>query len=275
MSVPFRLWPLILALLLHGCSLLPQDEDETLGWSAQKLFTSANYAMEQGDFEEAIKYFEALEARYPFGVQAMQSQLNIAYAYYKYDEPDSAVAAADRFLKLYPNHPAAAYAMYLKGLANFERGKGLFDRLLPVDPSQRDPGAARDSFRDFAELVRRFPDSEYAADAMRRMLFLRNNLARHEIHVANYYMKRGAYLAAANRAVYVVENYQRTPSVRDALLLMVDAYDRLGLAALSADAQRVLALNEERGTFRTDRATPEEERSWARQVWEYLELDQN
>jgi outer membrane protein assembly factor BamD len=275
MSAPFRLWPLILALLLHGCSLLPQDEDETLGWSAQKLFTSANYAMEQGDFEEAIKYFEALEARYPFGVQAMQSQLNIAYAYYKYDEPDSAIAAADRFLKLYPNHPAAAYAMYLKGLANFERGKGLFDRILPVDPSQRDPGAARDSFRDFAELVRRFPDSEYAGDAMRRMLFLRNNLARHEIHVANYYMKRGAYLAAANRAVYVVENYQRTPSVRDALLLMVDAYDRLGLPALSADAQRVLALNEERGTFGPDRVTPEDERSWAQQVWEYLELDKN
>jgi outer membrane protein assembly factor BamD len=205
----------------------------------------------------------------------MQSQLNVAYAYYKFDEPDSAIAAADRFLKLYPNHPAAAYAMYLKGLANFERGSSIFDRIAQVDPSQRDPGAARDSFRDFAELVRRFPDSEYAADAIRRMLFLRHNLARHEIHVARYYMKRGAYLAAANRAVYVVENYQRTPAVREALLVMVDAYDRLGLPQLSEDARRVLALNEERGTFLSGREASEDEKSWTQQVWDYLELDKN
>jgi outer membrane protein assembly factor BamD len=274
MSLSLRLWLLILALMLHGCSLLPEEVDETKDWSAQKLFTEANYALKQGDYEEAIKYYEALEARYPFGVQAMQSQLNVAYAYYKFDEPDSAIAAADRFLKLYPSNPAAAYALYLKGLANFTRGKGLFDRFLPVDPSQRDPGAARDSYRDFSELVRRFPNSEYAADANKRLLFLRNNLARHEIHVAHYYIRRGAYVAAANRAVHVVENYQRTPAVRDALVVMVDAYDRLGLKQLSDDARRVLALNDERGTFRVDQQG-QQEKSWTRRAWEYLELDAN
>lgn len=275
MSRPFRLWLLILALALHGCSLLPAEEDETKDWSAQKLFTEANYALKQGDYEEAIKYFESLEARYPFGVQAMQSQLSVAYAYYKFDEPDSAIAAADRFLKLYPNHPAAAYALYLKGLANFTRGRGLFDRILPVDRSQRDPGAARMAFTDFAELVRRFPDSAYTDDARRRMLYLRNTLAKHEIHVADYYMQRGAYLAAANRGSYVVENYQRTPAVRDALVVMAKAYDKLGLTQLADDARRVLKLNEEKGTFRDDRAVPDSEKSWTRRAWEYLELDEN
>jgi len=272
MSAPLRLWLLILAMSLHGCSLLPEEVDETKDWTAQKLFTEANYSLNQGDYEQAIKYYESLEARYPFGVPAMQSQLNVAYAYYKFDEPDSAIAAADRFLRLYPNHPAAAYALYLKGLANFNRGHSLFERFLPVDPSQRDPGAARNSFRDFAELARRFPNSSYTADAVKRMLFLRNNLARHEIHVANYYMARGAYLAAANRAVHVVENYQRTPAVRDALVVMVDAYSRLGLTKLADDAQRVLASNDQDGTF-TARGGTEDEKSWTRRVWDYLELD--
>lgn len=275
MSVSLRLWLLILALALHGCSLLPAEEDETRDWSAQKLFTEANYSLDQGDYEQAIKYYEALEARYPFGVQATQAQLNVAYAYYKYDEPDSAIAAADRFLKLYPNHQAAAYALYLKGLVNANRGRGLMDRILPVDASQRDPGAARDAFKDFAELVRRYPDSKYAEDANKRMLYLRNNLARHEIHVADYYMERGAYLAAANRAVYVVENYQRTPAVRDALVVMVDAYDKLGLKPLADDARRVLALNDKNGTFLEDRGIPDSEKGWTRRFWEYLQLDEN
>lgn len=275
MSVPLRFWLLILALTLQGCSLLPGEEDETRDWSAQKLFTEANYALNQGDYEEAIKHFESLEARYPFGVQAMQAQLSVAYAYYKFDEPDSAIAAADRFLKLYPNHSASAYALYLKGLVNFNRGRGFFDRILPVDASQRDPGAARDAYNDFADLVRRFPDSSYADDARKRMLYLRHNLARHEIHVADYYMKRGAFLAAANRASYVVENYQRTPSVRDALVLMTKAYDKLGLQQLSDDAQRVLALNDAQNTFDTDRATPDSDKPWSRRAWEFLEMDKN
>lgn len=275
MSAPFRLWLLILALSLHGCSLLPEEVDETKDWSAQKLFTEANYSMKEGDYEKAIKLYEALEARYPFGSHAIQAQLNLAYVYYKYDEPDSALAAADRFLKLYPNHPAAAYALYLKGLINQTRSSsGLFARILPVDPSQRDPGAARDAFRDFAELLRRFPDSEYAADAAQRMIYLRNNLARHEIHVARYYMDRGAYLAAANRAVFVVENYQRTPAMRDALVIMVDAYKRLGLQQLSDDANRVLALNDQQGTFQGQQVD-ESEKGWLRRTWDYLELDQH
>jgi outer membrane protein assembly factor BamD len=275
MSAPFRLWLLILALILNGCSLLPEEEDETKDWSAQKLFTEANYALNESDYETAIKYYEFLEARYPFGIQAMQAQLNLGYAYYKYDEPDSAIAAADRFLKLYPNSAAAAYALYLKGIVNQGRGSsGLFDRFIPTDPSQRDPGAARDAFQDFSELLRRFPDSQYARDATLRMIHLRNNLARHEIHVAHYYMDRGSYLAAANRAIFVVENYQRTDSVRDALVVMIDAYERLGLPKLAEDARRVLALNEQKGNFPAP-TTDTEDKSWIRSTWEYLELDKN
>lgn len=233
---------LLAAAVGAGCGLLPKD-DPTADWSAQKLYTEAKTSLSSGDYEQAIKYFEFLEARYPFGRYAQQAQLEIAYAYYKYDEPESAIAAADRFIQLYPRHPNVAYAYYLKGLANYNRGKGMVERYLPQDPSQRDPGAALQSFQDFSELIKRFPDSKYSKDAGQRMVYLRNNLARHEVHVADYYMRRGAYIAAANRGEYVIENYQRTPAVPDALVIMATAYKLLGLDQLSNDALRVLRLN--------------------------------
>lgn len=253
--------------------MFPAEEDETRGWSANKLYSAAKDAMKGGDFETAIRYYESLEAQYPFGPYAMQAQLDLAYAYYQYDEPESALAAADRFLKLHPQDPSAAYAWYLRGIVNFNANTGLFERFLPTDPSQRDPGAAREAFQDFKQVVERFPDSEYARDARARMLFLRNNLARHELHVALYYMDRGAYLAAANRAMYVVENYQRSPVMKEALLTMIAAYDRLGMDDLAADARRILAYNEERGAF--VEAPSDEDASWARQLWNYFELDQD
>lgn len=228
---------------LGGCSLLPDQIDETEGWSAQRLYSEGKSALEEGDYEGAIKFFERLETRYPFGRLAQQSQLEIAYAYYKFDEPESAIAAADRFIRLYPRHPHVDYAYYLKGLVNFNRGKGLVERFLPTDASERDPGAALSSFNDFSELVKRFPDSRYAQDAAQRMLYLRNNMARYELHVADYYMRRGAYVAAANRARYVIEHYQRAPAVPDALVVMAKAYKILGLNDLSQDALRVLRLN--------------------------------
>ena len=273
MSPRFPLWILIISLLLGGCSLLPKEEDETKGLPAQKLFEVATDAMKSGDYETAIKYYESLEAQYPFGPLAMQSQLNVAYAYYQFEEPESAIAAVDRFIKLHPQNPAAAYAWYFRGIVNFNRTQGLFERFLPTDPSQRDPGAAYNAYKDFNEVVQRFPESEYAKDARLRMLFIANNLARHELHVASYYMDRGAYLAAANRAQYVLENYQRSPVMKEALILMIAAYDKLGLKDLSADTRKVLDYNEAHGVFETE--GPETgEKSWARKLWEYFKFDQ-
>jgi outer membrane protein assembly factor BamD len=268
-----RLALLLLVVLLAGCSAL-EDKDETLGWSQQKLFTEATNDMGVGNYERAIRFYETLESRYPYGKYAHQAQINVAYAYYRSDQPEAALAAADRFIRLHPNHPAAAYAYYLRGLTNFSRSLGFLDRFLPTDTDQRDPGAALDSYQDFAEVVRRFPDSEYAPDSAQRMLYLRNNLARYEVNVARYYIRRGAYVAAANRAEYVVQNYQRTPAVREALEIMIDAYSRLGMVDLADDTRRVLALNEDNGSLIPD---PQQtgEISLGRRAWEFFGLDEN
>ena len=234
----------LLALLLaSGCSLLPEEVDQTKDWSASQLYAAAKEEMSDKNYEKAIEYFEKLEARYPFGRYAQQAQLEIAYAYYKYEEPDNAIAAANRFIKVYPRHPNVDYAWYLKGLTNSNRGKSLVDKVLPQDPSERDLTSMRDAYDDFHELTRRYPNSKYYLDSAQRMVHLRNNMAQYELHVADYYMRRGAYIAAANRAEYVVENYQRTPAVPEALVYMVRAYNRLGVEDLSGDALRVLELN--------------------------------
>ena len=266
-------WFIFLSTLLLGCAGIT-DKDETRDWSQQKLYSEASAEMYAGSYERAIKYYEILESRYPFGKYARQSQINLAYAYYRFAEPESAIAAADRFIRLYPQHPATAYAHYLKGLANFNRSLGFLDRFVPTETSQRDPGAALDSYKDFAEVVRQYPNSEYAEDAARRMLYLRNNLARYEVHVARFYMKRGAYLAAANRAEYVVQNYQRTPALRDALELMIAAYEKLGMQDLENDTRRVLALNENNGSLIAD---PQElkDKPILLETWEFLGLDEN
>lgn len=237
---------LVTLLMLMACSA-PELQDETKDWSASQFYSEAKQAMMDGDYDQAIKYYEGLQARYPFGPYATQAQLDVIYAHYKNGEPDSAIAAADRFIKLYPQNPYVDYAYYLKGLANYNRNTSILTRLISSDPSQRDAGATLSSFNDFAELVRRYPDSKYSADARQRMLYLRNNLAKYQLHVARYYMKRGAYLAAANRANRVVTNFQRTDAVKEALEIMVDAYTRLGLTALAEDADRVLTLNLENG----------------------------
>jgi outer membrane protein assembly factor BamD len=238
----------ILALLplLFACAA-PNLQDETKEWNASQFYSEAKEAMMSGEYNQAIKYYNGLQARFPFGPYAIQAQLDIIYAHYKNGEPDSAIAAADRFIKLYPQNPYVDYAYYLKGLVHYNRNNSILTQLIETDPSQRDAGAALSSFNDFAELVRRFPDSKYSADARQRMLFLRNNLAMYQIHVARYYMKRGAYLAAANRANRVVTNFQRTDAVKEALEIMVDAYKRLGMEQLAQDAARVLALNLENG----------------------------
>lgn len=241
----------LLAILVLGattsCGILKEKQDQTKSWSAQRLYDSAKSSLDAGDYETAIDYYEKLESRFPFGVFAQQAQIEVAYSYYKYEEPASALAAADRFVKLYPGHPSVDYAHYLKGLVNFNRGKGIIssivERYVPTDDSQRDTSSLRDAFADFGEVVDNYPNSQYAKDSERRMIYLRNTLAQHEINVAIYYVEREAYVAAANRAKYVVENYQRTPVVADALAIMAKCYKILSLDELSGDALRVLRLN--------------------------------
>lgn len=237
------LTPILLILLLGGCSFFGEKEDETVLWSADRLYAEARGQLDAGNYDDAVDYYQKLEARFPFGKHAQQSLLDLAYAHYKNSEPEAAIAACDRFIKLYPQNRFVDYAYYLKGLSNFNRGKGLAQRLLPRDEAQRDPGSALRSFQDFSELVKRFPDSQYRADSEQRMRYLRNRLAQNEVYVATYYMRRGAFVAAVNRARYVIENYQRTPSVPDALAIMARCYRILEMEDLASDALRVLEKN--------------------------------
>lgn len=234
----------LLSLLLAGCGLFPdKPQDPEANWSAARLYTEARDAMSEGIYDKAIKLFEKLESRYPYGRYAQQAQLEIAYAYYKNYEPASSISACDRFIRLHPNHPNVDYAYYLKGLVNFNDDLGIFGSLSMQDQSERDPKAAREAFSTFRELVGKFPESKYAPDSAKRMAYLLNALASHEVHVARYYLKREAYVAAANRAQETLRTYPDAPANEEALFIMVKAYDALGMKDLRNDAERVLRLN--------------------------------
>jgi len=232
----------LFALLLAACSFIDKH-DPTAGYSAEKLYREAKEALDGGQYDLAIKRYETLESRFPYGRYSQQGQLEIAYAYYKQSEQASAVAATERFMKLHPNHPNVDYAYYLKGLVYFNEDLGLLGKISRQDRTERDPKAARESFDAFKELVQRFPESKYTPDALARMKYLVNALASHEVHVARYYMKRGAYVAASNRAQYALRNYPQAPAQEDALLIMIQAYDVLGMHELRNDAERVLRKN--------------------------------
>jgi outer membrane protein assembly factor BamD len=227
---------------LAACSFIDKHDPQS-GWSAEKLYREAKNALDSGQYDLAIKSYETLEARFPYGRYSQQGQLEIAYAYYKQNEQTSAVAATERFVKLHPNHPNVDYAHYLKGLVYFNEDLGLLGRVARQDRTERDPKSARESFDAFKELVQRFPDSRYAPDARARMKYLVNALASHEVHVARYYMKRGAYVAAANRAQYALKNYPQAPAQQEALLIMIQAYEVLGMPELRNDAERILRKN--------------------------------
>jgi outer membrane protein assembly factor BamD len=237
----FSLLLVLVAALLGGCASDP--DDETVGWSAQRLHSEAKDAIGNKDWPRAVRYLEKLEARYPYGRFAQQAQLEIAYAHWKDGERASAIAAVDRFIKMYPNHANVDYAWYLKGLINFNDQYGMFSQLTTPDMSDRDPKSTRESFAAFKEVVARFPDSRYAPDAAARMRYLVNALASHEVHVARYYMKRGAYLAAANRAQYAIQHYAQAPALEEAVFVLVLAYDRLGMNDLRDSADRIMRKN--------------------------------
>jgi outer membrane protein assembly factor BamD len=231
------------AALLAGCALLPEKIDETKGWSAQRLYSEAKESMNDGNYQTALEYLDKIQARYPFGRYAQQAQIDTIFIQYRDNEPDAAIAAADRFIKANPRHPYVDYAYYMKGLVNFNRSNTLVERLAPTDRAKTDTNTARQSYNDFSELARKFPDSKYAEDARQRMLFLHNSLAAYEVNVADYYLRRGAYVAAVNRAKYVLETYARTPASAQALSIMTQAYVKMGMPQLAADSLRVLERN--------------------------------
>jgi outer membrane protein assembly factor BamD len=237
------LFAILLASFVAGCGLLPEQKDETIGWTAAKLYSEAKDAQSDGAWDKAAKYMEKLEARFPYGRFAQQAQLELGYIYWKGNEPASALAACDRFIKLHPNHPAVDYVYYLKGLINFNEDLGLVGYISSQDPTERDPRAAREAFDAFRELANRFPTSKYTPDAISRMNYLVNALASQEVHVARYYMKRGAYIAAANRAQYAVKTYPNAPAGEEALFIMVTAYDKLNMSDLRDDAERIMRKN--------------------------------
>ena len=242
---------LCLVALQTGCGLLPEVKDETIDWSANRLYTEAKESLNSGDYTNAIKYFEKLESRYPYGRYAQQAQLEMAYAYWKSQEIPQAIAACDRFIKLHPNHERLDYVYYLKGLINFNEDLGLLSSISQQDMTERDPKGARESFDAFKELVTRFPNSKYTPDATLRMKYLVNALAKLEVHVARYYMKRGAYLAAANRTQYAIQNYPNTTMIEEALYITILAYEKLGMKDLRDDAERVMRQNYPNSRFYT------------------------
>ena len=234
----------VLAVGMVGCGTFGGDDDDVSdNWPEDKLYFAAKQELDVGACGAAIEHYEKLQTRYPFGPYAAQAQLELAYCYYKSEEPSSAIAALDRFMKLNPTHRHMDYAYYLRGLVMFNLGKGLTDRFVNRDPSQRDPGASLRAFQDFSELIKRYPESKYVSDSQLRMRHLRNILAQHEVNVANFYMRRGAFVAAANRARNVVEKFQQTPAMPEALVLLAKSYKVLELDDLSEDALRVLELN--------------------------------
>lgn len=231
------------ALMLVTVSGCKKDKNVDDGRSAEEMYETAKAYLASQNWGRAINGYQTLSTRYPFGRYTEQAQLELAYAYHKGGNPEAALSTADRFIRTYPSHPNVDYAFYIRGLTNYEMRVGFMERLMPSRVRDRDQTAARESFRDFDELVRRFPDSRYAPDARQRMVFLRNNLSFYELDVARYYIRRKAYVASAARARYAIENYPGSPELGDALEILAVSYTEMGLPELAEDARNVLALN--------------------------------
>jgi outer membrane protein assembly factor BamD len=227
----------------------------------EELYAQAHSSIESGNWDRAISYFKRLIARFPFGKYNEQAQLELAYAEYKVHKPEDAISTIDRFIKLYPTHPKIPYAYYLRGLINFTREGSWLARLINRDESRHDLTYAHQAFQDFGELVKRFPESDYASDARQRMVFLRNGLAQSELNVANYYFRREAYIAVTARSRFILDNYEQTPQAADALALMAESYHRLGQETLAEDTRKVLTLNYPEHPYLTG-AWPAQQSKW-------------
>ncbi|OBS09031.1 outer membrane protein assembly factor BamD [Acidihalobacter prosperus] len=230
----------LISAALAGCASTRTD---TKHWTAEQYYKAGEQALKDSNYTRALNMFEALRGHYPFGQLARQAQLETIYVYYKQNEPKSTVEAAQRFIKENPLSPEVAYAYYMQGLANFNAHTGIMDRLFPVDPSRVDVAPLKESFAAFKTLVEKYPHSRYAPDARRRMIFLRNELAQHQLYVASYYMKRGAYVAVINRCKLVLQDYPGAQATPRALRMMIAAYDKLGMHELAEQTRKVLVLN--------------------------------
>jgi outer membrane protein assembly factor BamD len=246
--------------LLAGCGSTPKDE--TAGWTADKLYSEAKDEAASGGYERAAKLYERLEGRAAGTVLSQQAEVERAYVLYKSGESAQALSTLDRFIKLHPTSPAVDYALYLKGLVNFNDNLGLFGNWSHQDLSERDQQASHDAYQSFKQLVEQFPDSRYAEDAQQRMNYITNSLAAYEVHVASYYFRRGAYVAAANRAQQTVQDFQHSPSTEEALFIMARSYDRLELPKLRDDAERVLRQNFPQSAFLGAQGLQEKKKAW-------------
>jgi outer membrane protein assembly factor BamD len=230
-------------LILSGCAGSEGQKDDTDIWSESKLYSEATDKLNDADFARCGKYFDKLEARFPFGPYSQQAQINAAYCYWKAQEQAQALVAIDRFIKLHQGSPNLDYAYYLKGLITFNDDLGWLGKFTGQDLSERDPKAAKEAFESFKVVVERFPNSKYAPDALDRMRYIVNSLAEADVIVARFYYQRGAYLASANRAQLVIRDYDRAPAVEEALYLLYKSYEKLGMVDLANDTARVFKLN--------------------------------
>lgn len=239
-----RLLLLLLVTLFAGCSLFGKKKEDPLETAAvEELYQRGVVALDNGNWNEAGRVFQRITGRFPFGPYSEQAQLNLAYVQYKDNKPDDAYSTVNRFIRTFPTHKNIDYAYYLRGLINFNREGDLLARWVGLDPNKRDQAYVKQSFDDFSDLLKRYPNSRYGPDARQRLIYLRNGMAQSELGVAIYYLRRGAYVAAANRAKQLIELYPRTPQIADALAVMTTSYHKLGQDSLATDSERVLKLN--------------------------------
>jgi len=257
------LFSLVIALmLLSGCAGSDGSKDDTDIWSEAKLYSEATEKLNDADFAKCGKYFEKLEARFPFGPYSQQAQINAAYCYWKAQEQTQALVAIDRFIKLHQGSPSLDYAYYLKGLITFNDDLGWLGKFTGQDLSERDPKASKEAFEAFKVVVERFPNSKYAPDSLDRMRYIVNSLAEADVIVARFYYQRGAYLAAANRSQLVIRDYDRAPAVEEALYILTKSYEKLGMVQLSNDSARVFKLNFPDSQMMTTGQRVKKERQW-------------
>lgn len=256
---------ILIALMLVTISGCRKDKDIDDGRQASEMYSESKRYLDSKNWGRAIRSYQLLSTRFPFGRFTEQAQLELAYAYHKGGQPEAALSTADRFIRTYPSHPNVDYAYYVRGLTNYEQRVGFMERLMPSRVRDRDQTAARESFRDFDELIRRFPDSRYAPDARQRMVFLRNNLSFYELDVARYYLRRKAYVASANRARYAIENYPGSPELGDALEILHVSYTEMGLPELAEDTMKVMVLNYPDHPY----VTGDNERGFFRKLWPF------